>query len=237
MLIRFKGSIPKDYEFKHDNEDVFKCSLVNNLIVLSDGASESFNAKLWAKLLVKRINQNTQFNLKWISSAIKAYEKSVDPLELSWAKRAAFERGSFASLLCAHSNTDKKTVDILSIGDSLAVLLEDYSFKDSFPYTNSTEFFQAPKLVSTKLQENEIYFSPGVQTQICKSWELTKKNTVLLMTDALAAWGMKKQEEGRPQWEKLANIRRLTELKHLVEDQRAIKEMRVDDTTLIVICF
>ena len=60
---------------------------------------------------------------------------------------------------------------------------------------------------------------------------------VLCMTDELAKWALRQAEEGRPVWKRLADMRTVTELEELVFNERQLKAMRADDTTLVSISF
>ncbi|HFD8837105.1 TPA: hypothetical protein ACF67X_004894 [Salmonella enterica] len=54
MKQEFSGTIPKDPEYPGENEDKFAFSEDGRRLALCDGASESFNSKLWADLLARK---------------------------------------------------------------------------------------------------------------------------------------------------------------------------------------
>jgi len=66
---------------------------------VSDGASVSFDSASWSRILARRFAQHPQFDPDWVAQAIADYAKLHDRDSLPWMQQAAFDRGSFASLL------------------------------------------------------------------------------------------------------------------------------------------
>ena len=239
MRVIFSGQVPKDFNFPESTEDAFEIDETSSRIALSDGASESFDSKTWAKLLVKSFVQNPEVNIDWLTETVSSYEEKHDPATLSWSKQAAFERGSFATLIGIECFPNHSSIDIIGIGDSLAVLLSSNDFLDSFPYKTANEFKQRPTLFCTNFQNNNFVGDSDFYSTRCKTWSIDSIPSVFLlcMTDALAEWALMMAEEGKPQWEKLMAIRQESELQLLVESEREKKLMRTDDVTLITVTF
>ena len=99
MKILFAGQVPKDLSFPDTNEDAYEIAPDAGKIAMSDGASESYDSRAWARLLACRFVENSQIDHRWLAEAITEYTTRVDYASLSWSKQAAFERGSFATLL------------------------------------------------------------------------------------------------------------------------------------------
>lgn len=235
MIILFKGSIPKDLAYKSENEDAYSYSSTRGIAVVSDGASESFDARSWARLLVKRYIRNQDINPSWLATACNTYIKGINYDELSWSKQASYLRGSFATLLSAVEKTDSRSMDILAVGDSIAVLIENGKFVDSFPVKRSSDFNVRPALISTIDRHNSFLADGDTLERYKVNWQVDSANLVLLMTDALGAWCLRKEEEGAPQWDVISHIRHLSELRSIVTRERNSKSMRIDDTTLMVL--
>ena len=237
MNVLFAGQVPKELNFPDDIEDTYERSADDNLIVISDGASESYDSKTWAQLLARRFIGNPDLTEGWLNAAIASYTARFDIGNLSWSKQAAFGRGSFATLLAINRSAEAETVDLISVGDSLAVLLNGAEFVDSFPYRQAEEFRQRPKLLSTNVTANVFLDSPDFNLAYKKAWTLHDnwEPGILCMTDALGEWALRHQEEGNPRWQQLLEIRDTTELENLVTEERSAKRLRVDDVTLISI--
>lgn len=237
MNIQFKGSLPKDFAYKFENEDAMSYAPSRGIAVISDGATESFNSRKWSRILVKRFRKNQRFNYRWITSAIRAYYKHLKFGELSWSRQAAFLRGSFATLLGVVENPENNSVDVLSIGDSLAVLIQGESYVDSTPYKNSLEFDQRPELISTNALDNSFLLDDEAINRHKITWKVGRGSKILLMTDALGAWCLKKAEESQPEWSSVSCINNLSELRNIVTREREARNLRPDDTSLIILTF
>jgi len=236
MKVIFHGQVPKDLNFPESNEDAIALSEESYHLAISDGASESFDSQTWANLLVRQFIDNPIIDDDWLLLATNRYLSNFDLTRLSWAKEAAFERGSFATLLGVRS-TGEYIIDVTAVGDSLAVLVDTDNYIDSFPYRSSVEFLQRPFLFCTNLNNNEFLLKPEQTPKIHQIWSVQnlKSPFVLCMTDALGEWALKKQSEGDPQWDTLIGITDTSQLSALVQEERAGKEMRIDDVTLVTI--
>ncbi len=235
----FAGQVPKDPSFPDTNEDAFVLATEHGRIAVSDGASESFDSRTWAHLLVTRFVQHPGVTPSWLDDAIADYAARFDPATLSWSKRAAFDRGTFATLLGIEQCVEHGTVDVLGVGDSLAVLLDDGKLIESFPYVRAEEFQQRPELFCTNAALNTFFASPDFFSKHHKTWSITRgaASVVLCMTDALAEWALRHAEEDRPMWQMLAGIKNVSDLEALVLQERQTRTMRIDDTTLVRLAF
>lgn len=239
MQVLFAGQVPKDLSFPDANEDALTLAADIGRIAVSDGASESYDSKTWAQLLTARFVQHPELSETWLFDAVAEYLAQFDSAQMSWSKQAAFERGSFATLLGIEHFTEHGTVDVLGVGDSLAVLLDGLDLIDSFPYVRAEEFQQRPELFCTNTTLNSFFSSPDFFSQHHKTWCIKDKKepVVLCMTDALGEWALRHAHEGAPKWHVLAEIKELSDLETLVAQERLTKSMRIDDTTLVRLSF
>jgi hypothetical protein len=237
MRISFCGQTPKDPNYPEACEDAVEIAQSEGRLAISDGASESFDSKTWAKMLVKAFVRSPGLSPGWISKVTGDYKAIHDISALSWSKLAAFERGSFATLLGLEVFPPQSTVDVLSVGDSLAVLLSDSEMHDSFPYCDPQQFQDRPELFCTNPSLNGFFERPDFFNRHFKTlkFEGLKKPALLCMTDALGEWALKMAREGEPQWGTLLSISDESQLQCMVTEQRQLKRMRVDDVTLVTI--
>ena len=239
MRVVFCGQVPKDPNYPEATEDAVAIDQDAARLAISDGASESFDSKTWAQLLVGAFARSPGLNPNWLSAVIRQYSTRHDLATLSWSKHAAFQRGSFATLLGVEVCPDHSAVDVLSIGDSLAVLLSSSEIIDSFPYKDAQQFQQRPELVCTNPYHNGFVAEPDFFSRHHKNWDLKKieHSSVLCMTDALGEWALRMAQEGSPQWETLLSITDNEQLQSIVRIEREHRRMRVDDVTLVSIAF
>lgn len=239
MKVLFAGQVPKDSSFPDANEDAFVLAADVGRVAVSDGASESFDSKTWAHLLTARFVRHPELSASWLADAIADYLAQFDLAQMSWSKQAAFDRGSFATLLGVEEFLGNGTVDVICVGDSLAVLLDGVDFVDSFPYMRAEEFQQRPELFCTNSTLNAFFCSPGFSSRHHKIWRIEDRKApiVLCMTDALGEWAIRHAQEGRPVWQTLAEIEDISSFEALVIQERLINNMRIDDTTLVRLSF
>ncbi len=231
LSVLFEGTVPKHVESPNDNEDAYCLAPGMGRIVLADGASESFDARNWAHLLVERM-ADEDLSVAAVAACAQSYEALHDPEQLTWSKAAAYQRGSFATLLVVQDIPGSSSVRISAVGDSLAVWLDGDKMLASVPYGSSEQFLDKPSLLSTRMDLNE----PGLHCSV-HEWEYEEQGHrfLLCMTDALGAWLLSHQERGNASaLESLCSIRESHELVDLVESERAAGRMRRDDSTLII---
>jgi hypothetical protein len=116
------------------NEDATACADVKGIYAVSDGASDSFASRRWARILVSRYVRRPVVDAAWLAQSIATFDNSFDRTTMPWSAQGAFDRGSFATLLGLR--VDSKGALILGIGDSLAVLDDGISLQATFPYND-----------------------------------------------------------------------------------------------------
>jgi hypothetical protein len=214
----------------HPNEDSFAYDEDRQIFVVSDGASISYDSALWSKILTERFVTNPKIDDEWLRLARQKFYKSHDFSELSWNKQAAFERGSFATLLGLSYDPYKGKAHILGIGDSVIVMIDDTDgCITSFPYEEVSQFRQDPILISTR---SEPLFTHAESIRPLQITEHTGVVTLLLMTDAIGAWCLERGYEGAARLTELRDVELFGEF--LRTEQQAQK-MRIDDATLMVL--
>src|SRR5689334_16881408 len=134
MKVLFSGQISKEIPYPDDSEDMLNIAENSIKIVLSDGASESFDSRTWAQIITSSFIKQVDLSQDWLNEAIAQYEARFDVANLSWSKQAAFARGSFATLLALDQHQGDDTVRVICVGDSLAVFLDNEQLLESFPY-------------------------------------------------------------------------------------------------------
>lgn len=226
MRVLHRWTVGKQVAEPHLNEDATACANVRGVYAVSDGASESFASGRWARILVARYVRRPVIDEAWLAHAIGTYHSGFDRAAMSWSAQAAFDRGSFATLLGLRLGSDGAS--ILSIGDSLAVLDDQTEIRATFPYSEPDQFRANPLLLSTIHDRNAAILGANFTTH----WQLDDKSKIFCMTDAIGAWLLANRPERMAQ---LRSLQTRAEFIALVEDARAEGKMRRDDTTLLVI--
>jgi hypothetical protein len=204
------------------------------IIALSDGASISFDSAAWSKILVRHYCRCPNFSDSWLKEAIVEFGKLYDREALPWMKQAAFDRGSFASLIGIQRH-DKGKIQIFAVGDSLAVLCDGDEIKATFPYQNALEFDQSPQLISTRPTENTFLRDWDRSDKFCCDWNSAalKSPSLLCVTDALGRWMLSLFEKGESPVTILRRIKTKKAFEKFVSLERASGNLKTDDTSLV----
>lgn len=237
MKITFAGQVPKNISEPDLIEDVY--SQENYLVALCDGASESFDSKTWAELLANKFCHAPEVNSEWVNGVVCRYLEQFDLTKMSWSKQAAFERGSFSTLLGVQYFASSSTIEITGIGDTIALFIDCNMETTSFPYTSADEFKKQPELLATKPEYNDFLCASSCDSLHKKIWHIDKKKNphILCMTDALAEWTLRSLRKDHSSLERLLKLDNNIEFEELILSERSRKDMRIDDATLIHIIF
>lgn len=239
MKTEFVGTCPKEMDEPSANEDWFSISQDGLRLALCDGASESYNSRLWANIVACKFARDPKFGSEWLSEAVQEFIASHDFQNMSWSQQSAFEKGSFCTLLGVEHDQIHDTVEILAVGDCLALLVDGNKLVQAWPYDDPERFKEHPTLLST-LTEHNIFISElgfwnkNVQTIQLNSHQNPK---LFCMTDALGEWALRNALSGTDGLSRLSALTTQEELCALVVEERAHKRMRVDDSTLIIFSF
>lgn len=239
MKCDFSGSVPKDPCSPESNEDKFAFSDDGVRLSLCDGASESFDSKLWADLLAHKFIADPKVCPEWIDSVLSEYSSAHDFATMSWAKQAAYERGSFSTLIGLEYFQEHKAAEIIAIGDSIALLFDGNKFVSGWPFEEPGRFKERPTLLATISGHNDFFGASGFWTKHSKIFHLSGLSSprLLCLTDAIGEWALKEALTNGPGIDELLSMQSVEQLSELVIRERAEKRMHVDDSTLIVLSF
>ena len=235
LEVTFCAQVPKDLNCPESVEDSLLIACNRHAVVISDGASESYDSKTWADLIVTGYLNDQSIDQRWVKQLIEKYESNFDFATLSWSKQASYERGSFATLLGVTLDGERHLLTIDGVGDCLTVLIYNTGGIFTFPYKCSSDFSQRPLLLSTRLNLNDQLFDPALKETISLITSSEGVETVLLMSDALAAWCLKRIEDHSEDWKRLLTFDGQTDFLDFVIAERHSKSLAVDDVTLMVV--
>ena len=239
MKKEFAGTCPKDLQEHDSNEDQFCFSEDGLRFALCDGASESYNSQLWAKIISRKFADDPKFGPEWLSDALGDYIAAHDFPAMSWSQQSAYERGSFSTLLGIEFDSVHGTLEVLAVGDCLALLVDGDRFIEAWPITDPERFKDHPTLLATLSQHNGFITETGFCAKTIKTLDLSgyAKPRLYCMTDALGEWALRQALASTDGLVRLSSLSTEQELCDLVVEERSAKRMRVDDSTLIVLSF
>lgn len=238
--LRSKSHLPLAFSVPkregQQNEDSF-CRTVKGIHALSDGASVSFDSASWARILVRRYTRDPEFTREWLSAAIAEFRKLYDRDRLPWMQQASFDKGSFASLLGVRIADGGRAIQVLSVGDSLAVLCDGDHIKATFPLSTAAEFSGSPQLICTNPTQNRFLDKLDLEYDLVADWTFRglEQPALLCMTDALGHWLLSQRDRNSSPISVLRKVKTPGAFARFVHEERAAGRMKRDDTTLIAL--
>jgi hypothetical protein len=235
------GNSPEEYE------DAFEFDTMRMVIAVADGASDSFESRIWAQALVQTFVRrppaaNLNGILEWLSDPIKLWKQAIEWEKLPWYAEEKARRGSFSTLLGltlkANSDTHEEGVEetyhwrAIAIGDACFFQIRKNKLHVSFPLDRAADFGTTPALVSTRLD----YTQQSLEELRVLEGDCTSEDTLIVSTDSFAAWVLARAEKGEEPWVRFPQLSS-SEFGELVNLARREEQMRNDDVTLLVIGF
>jgi hypothetical protein len=239
--IRWRSfQVPRRDHRLEECEDAFAVAPDCRRIAISDGAAESAWSGLWARLLVQEFVHGDHRHHDWpdwIAPLQKHWADAVrlplgaDPLP--WYLEERYDQGAFATFLGMSIHEGRWQA--LAVGDTCLFQLRKDQIHEAFPLTHSSQFSNSPWLVGSRTSPEEVPRHRGVQ----RFGEWRPGDRLLLMTDALSKWFLTATEAGGRPWPLLEGLLDQTDewFTAQVEQLRSSRNLRNDDTTLVVVSF
>jgi len=235
----FAGTVPKSFDHPQENEDTYFYSDELQRMALCDGASISYDSKLWAEIIAQQFVKNPDMGEDWLKSTVNQFKASHDEAAMSWSQQGAYGRGSYSTLLGVESLPDENAVQITAIGDSAVILVNNDGIESAWPFKNDKElkrFNEPPTLLSTNFHQNAFFREADMEKfRTVLQFGKFKSPRLFCMTDALAKWALEEGIYGGCRFGDLLAINTQEHLEQLVRDERAARTMRVDDSTLVIL--
>lgn len=230
-----RGNAIEEYEdaafpFEHFDAEVveFKCAV-------ADGATETSFAGLWAQLLVEGFAEKHP-----LKALRERWNADVRQRDLPWYAEEKLEKGAYAALAGLHlkkGRGKKNSFSMEATGDCCVFHVRENQMIASFPMLRSEQFNNSPALICS----HEDARVDAQMEKLSKKGEWKDGDTFFLLSDALACWALKREEDMQDVANVLQNIETQEDLMRLVEEERqSILEdgraaMKNDDVTLLCV--
>lgn len=214
---------------------------------IADGASEGMLSGAWARILVE-----LHCRFEWTCSSVEQFlerayrdwrsfrseylrdrEQRNHPVQ--WYEEPGLQEGAFSTLLgltlTGSSNNQAGEWAAFAVGDSCLFQVRGSTLVKKFPMEQSSDFNSRPVLIASNPARNDQAL--GAARRV--SGTFGSGDAFYLMTDALAQWSLKKDEEGRNPWALLRGLDTgdAPAFDMWIDGLRRTKELRNDDVTLI----
>ena len=212
-------------------------------IVVCDGASESAFARNWAQILadafVRRpfsfVDLNGLVLTGWLQPCEDQWSRMVPWDRIPWHGEAKTRAGALAAFLALSADLQPNSSggipwQALAVGDCCLFIIRNGELDLAFPLDSSSQFNNTPSLVCSNPANNQGLWGRIVQLH----GELRSGDVAILSSDALAAWILQECEAGGRPWETLLSLK-TSEWDRWVQERRAERSMKNDDTTAIII--
>jgi hypothetical protein len=219
-------SLPKRGHSAAEYEDAFAGNAEAARFALADGASESSFSGEWARLLVEAFVRAPVRWPAWLLPLQARWAATAVSGPLPWYAEAKFEQGAFATLLGVVVEPARGRWWAWAVGDSCVFHVRRNRLLQAFPRIHSGEFDNAPRLVGSR-------GSPPRRERARGSWRAGDR--LLLMTDALAHWFLRRVEAGRRPWRPVERLHSEADFAHWIEKHRDSSWLRNDDVTLLAV--
>ena len=215
-------------------EDAWAIDAEATRVAVADGATESAYPGVWARLLVEQFTREASDWPGWIAQVQPLWLENVRQPEtppLPWFVEQSLARGAFATFLGVHF--EEASAEVVAVGDSCLFHVREDRVERAFPLERSSEFGNTPWLVGSRTSPDEVPRLHGITCRL----DLMEGDRLWLMTDALARWFLVEVEAGRRPWADLEALlgQPDEEWAAWVETLRDRRELRNDDTTIVVV--
>lgn len=230
-----RGNTAEEYEDAAWPVDSVDCEIDSFKCAVADGATEASFSRRWAQLLVKGFEDETE-----IAQLAEDWSAEIKTMDLPWYAQEKAESGAFATFtgLSLQSNgTAGGSYTTKLLGDSCVFHMRGEILLEAMPLTNYESFNNSPALLCSNLSIHENV--DAMFTSKSGTWE--SGDRFLLVTDAIAAWTFKRQEEHGDGFKTLLEIESQEGLDNLCQaareehDEHGRPNMRNDDVTLLIV--
>jgi Protein phosphatase 2C len=237
--------VPKEGSSPEEYEDAWQCDGQAGILAVADGASDSFESRIWAHALVDAFVREPPLPdassiFQWLAAPVQTWKASIHWSSLPWYSEEKARRGAFSTLLgvslihSEHLPEDKGAAHCrwraIALGDTCLFHIRGDQLLMSFPIEKAEEFGTTPSLLSTRFE----YSQRSLETLRVRECECQPEDLLLLTTDAFAGWLLSRAENGECLWPEIRGLAP-EDFALLVNRARQQREMRNDDVTVLLV--
>ena len=227
--------LPKLEHDASECEDAIAFDTHTARFAVTDGATEAFHARKWARNLAEHWVQNEatltleEFRT-WVATEGKELHDSWNGLTMSWYSEEKARNGSFAAFVGVELDlkTDTPSWNAIALGDACLLHCRGVVLLRSLPLSRSDSFNSAPVLVAS----NSALHESTMQSVVIDSGSCENGDVLLLMSDGAASWCLQRFENGDFDANFLTG-KTDDELQRFFDDERQAGRIRNDDLAIV----
>jgi hypothetical protein len=216
--------VPKDGHSADECEDAAAGDPAVGRFAVADGASESFAAGEWARLLCSAFVEGGPVG-DWLAAPREVWKRAAAGGVVSWYAEEKLTAGGHATFLGVTTRPADAGVawEAVAVGDACLFHLVGGACLSSFPLDRAADFTASPTLISSR---------SGVPSWKTTRGALRPGEALLLATDALAQCLLASAEERAFAGDGLLGMDEDDDFALWVAVQRAAGKLRNDDVAL-----
>ena len=221
--------VPKDGHAVDECEDAVAGDPDTGRFAVADGASESFAAGEWARLLVEAFVGDGP-SRDWLAGPRDRWQQAVAGEAVSWyaeEKRTAGGHSTFLGLT-TKATAEGYEWEAVAVGDACLFHIVSGSCLTSFPFDRAADFTSVPTLISSKSGTPAWKTTRGI---------LRPGEALLLATDALSQSLLTSADEGAFAGSDFLTMAEDDDFALWVAAARATGKLRNDDVALGIVEF
>ena len=233
-------TLAKDAGFPEENQDCCRVDAARGAAALADGVSSAIFSRLWAEILVAAVLDAAPDPLeresfaRWLAERRTDWQQRIDASRLAWFQKPKLRAGAFSTLLWVEivpaEGCPAWRLRGWAIGDTCLFLVREGQLVRRFPIHQVADFQRDPMVLGSVDLNRD-----GALSFDCIDEPCLPDDLVVLCTDALAEWALKREELlGPPSWAaywEMPEAAWVEEIKAL----RNERSIRFDDTTLVLL--
>ncbi|MCA9246430.1 MAG: protein phosphatase 2C domain-containing protein [Planctomycetales bacterium] len=236
--------LPKDLAVPDAYEDAYSLDPEAGQAAICDGVSSAIFSGVWARILAASlagappdIETPGEFD-NWLKACRKAWRDSVDQADLAWHQKAKLEEGAASTALWIElfpDDTDAGSQGgyrfrCRAVGDCCLLHVRNEHVLSAFPMDSSGAYEQDPVALRTRVAKQDA--PPTIESV---EGECQTGDLLVLATDAVAAWAVRRLESGeQPEFEWMWNWRD-EDWRAFIVGLRDENRIRHDDSTLLLL--
>ena len=227
--------LPKLEHDASECEDAIAFDTNTARFAVTDGATEAFSAREWARNLAEHWVQNQstltleEFR-KWVATEGRELRDSWNGLTLSWYSEEKARTGSFAAFVGVELDlkTTTPSWQAIALGDACVMHCRGSALLKSLPLWRSESFNSTPLLVASNCALHE----STMQSVVIDSGSCECGDVLLVMSDAAASWCLQHFESGDFDANFLTG-KDDEELRRFFDEERQAGRIRNDDLAIV----
>jgi len=232
--------LPKSGIELSECEDAIGVNEPSYRFAIADGATEAFDSRSWAQLLVNDwvqldpIVQTAEDFATFVAKQAQTLHDSWRDLKLSWYSEEKARDGSYAAFVGLQLELDESSPRwrAIALGDSCFMHCRNDKILTSFPILRPEDFNATPLLVPSHSSLRHLTF----ERVAMKGGLLQDGDVLMLLSDAAACWYLRKDEQMeqlRSSFDMLLKTNQNVGLLELISAQREGGRMVDDDIAVI----